>query len=45
MTFPSVFENNADSIGFTPLVRLNRVLSSDAKARVYAKMESRKPRW
>ncbi|RUO19204.1 cysteine synthase A [Aliidiomarina haloalkalitolerans] len=43
MTFPSVFENNADSIGFTPLVRLNRVLSSDAKARVYAKMESRNP--
>ncbi|RUO43650.1 cysteine synthase A [Aliidiomarina taiwanensis] len=36
----SIFENNADSIGNTPLIRLNRVM---AGAHVLAKMESRNP--
>lgn len=36
----SIFENNADSIGNTPLIRLNRVM---AGAQVLAKMESRNP--
>lgn len=43
MNFPTVFENNADSIGFTPLVRLSKVLTPNAQARVYAKIESRNP--
>ncbi len=36
------FEDNARSIGRTPLVRLNRVVG-DAKARVLAKIEGRNP--
>lgn len=43
MIVPTRFENNADSIGYTPLVRLSRVLSASAKANVYAKIESRNP--
>ena len=37
-----IFSNNADSIGNTPLVRLNRV-TGDAKAAVFAKIEARNP--
>ncbi|RUO23664.1 cysteine synthase A [Aliidiomarina iranensis] len=40
---PTVFDNNAASIGFTPLVKLNRVLPEHAVANVYAKIESRNP--
>lgn len=36
----AVYENNAASVGNTPLVRLNRVVNS---TKVFAKMESRNP--
>jgi len=38
----SIFLNNAESIGNTPLVRLNRV-TNNAKATVLAKIEARNP--
>ncbi|MCL2100705.1 MAG: cysteine synthase A [Fibromonadales bacterium] len=38
----AIFSTNADSIGNTPLVRLNRV-AGNAKAAVLAKIESRNP--
>ena len=38
----AVFSNNAESIGNTPLVRLNRVVGN-AKATVLAKIEARNP--
>ncbi|MDR1811649.1 MAG: cysteine synthase A [Candidatus Fibromonas sp.] len=38
----SIFSNNAESIGNTPLVRLNRV-TNKAKATVLAKIEARNP--
>jgi cysteine synthase A len=38
----SIFSNNAESIGNTPLVRLNRV-TNNAKATVLAKIEARNP--
>jgi len=38
----SIFSNNAESIGNTPLVRLNRV-TDNAKATVLAKIEARNP--
>ena len=37
----AVYSNNADAIGNTPLVRINRVIS--APATVLAKIESRNP--
>lgn len=37
----AVYNNNADAIGNTPLVRINRLISS--KANVLAKIESRNP--
>ena len=37
------FADNSLSIGHTPLVRLNRVVGSDAGATVYAKIEGRNP--
>ncbi|WP_198677955.1 cysteine synthase A [Aliidiomarina shirensis] len=43
MSIPTVFENNAAGIGYTPLVRLSRVLPEGALANVYAKVESRNP--
>ncbi|MDR2581632.1 MAG: cysteine synthase A [Fibromonadaceae bacterium] len=39
---PAQFSNNAESIGDTPLVRLNRVVGN-AKATVLAKIEARNP--
>ena len=36
------FNDNADSIGGTPLVRLNRIIGN-AKATVLAKIEGRNP--
>lgn len=39
---PNIFEDNARSIGRTPLVRLNRVVGTDA-ATVLAKIEGRNP--
>src|ERR1700760_1019628 len=39
---PAWFEDNAQSIGRTPLVRLNRI-GGDAKARTLAKIEGRNP--
>lgn len=36
----NVYENNSESVGHTPLVRLNRVVSS---GEVFAKIESRNP--
>jgi len=38
----SIFSNNAESIGNTPLVRLNRI-TNNAKATVLAKIEARNP--
>lgn len=38
-----VFDDNASSIGHTPLVRLNRVVDTSQGTRVLAKMESRNP--
>jgi cysteine synthase len=37
------FDDNSLAIGHTPLVRLNRVVGPEAKATVYAKIESRNP--
>jgi cysteine synthase A len=42
MTSPRWFDNNADSIGRTPLVRLHRILDG-ADATVLAKIEGRNP--
>jgi cysteine synthase A len=39
----TIFEDNSTAIGNTPLVKLNRVVSSDNGANVYAKMEARNP--
>ena len=37
-----IFNNNAESVGRTPLVRLNRI-TENAKATVLAKVEGRNP--
>jgi len=42
LTMPKYFEDNSQSIGRTPLVRLNRV-TDGAKATVLAKIEGRNP--
>ncbi|MDR0330347.1 MAG: cysteine synthase A [Chitinispirillales bacterium] len=42
MSAATIFSNNAESIGNTPLVRLNRV-TEGAKATVLAKIEARNP--
>jgi len=41
-TYPKVFEDNSQSIGRTPLVRINRV-NDGARATVLAKIEARNP--
>ncbi|WP_198675577.1 cysteine synthase A [Aliidiomarina sanyensis] len=40
---PTVFSDVAESIGYTPLVKLNRVLPAGLQANIYAKLESRNP--
>ena len=42
MSHPSVFEDNSESIGGTPLVRINRI-TAGAGATVLAKIEGRNP--
>jgi cysteine synthase A len=39
----TIFEDNSTSIGNTPLVKLNRVISGENSANVYAKIEARNP--
>jgi cysteine synthase A len=39
----TIFEDNSTSIGNTPLVKLNRVITNENGTNVYAKIESRNP--
>jgi cysteine synthase A len=39
----TIFEDNSTSIGNTPLVKLNRIISGENSANVYAKIEARNP--
>jgi len=40
---PTIFENIIDSIGWTPLVRLRRVIPTEIKTKIYAKLEYLNP--
>ena len=39
----TIFEDNSTSIGNTPLVKLNRIVSGENTANIYAKIEARNP--
>lgn len=39
----TIFKDNSEAIGNTPLVKLNRVINSENSATVYAKVEARNP--
>ena len=39
----TIFEDNSTSIGNTPLVKLNRIVTGENSATIYAKIESRNP--